>query len=51
MRIAAHPPSLPLFAWFPIYMGNHYVWLERVDLTLSMMLGIPYFSLRLPAKR
>jgi hypothetical protein len=30
-------------------MGNHWVWLERVDLTFTMMLGSPWWGLRLPA--
>ena len=48
MRIAAQSPTLPLFAWCPVYMGNHWVWFERVDLTYTMMLGSPWWGLRLP---
>jgi len=48
VRIEAKPPSIPLFAWVPMFTGNHWTWLERVDLVYSLMFGIPYWSLRLP---
>jgi len=48
MRIEAKPPTIPLFALVPVYMGNSWVWGERIDMVFSMMMGIPYVSFRLP---